>query len=108
MEDIGERYHFAENLILFQESLVGKIHPDLLYSLNSYQEVGCCSVLFSVSRAHMHSDYQPSLGYINYFRIQSKTGKSLYAAYCTQPILMELVKLWAFVTCVEKRPLQTL
>lgn len=78
MEDIGERDHFTENLVLFQESLVGKIHPDLFYLLNSYQEVAGCSVLFSVSRAHMHSDYQPSLGYINYFRIQSKTGKSVF------------------------------
>lgn len=36
MDNIGEKDHFTENLVLFQESLVGKIHPDLFYLLNSY------------------------------------------------------------------------
>lgn len=72
---IGDRDNFTENLGFLEKSFVEKFHPDLFYLLNSYQEVICFFVLCSYSGAHMYSDHQPSLGYINYCRIQRKQGK---------------------------------
>lgn len=81
----------------FKKILVEKFQPDLFYLLNSYQEVTCFSVL---SQEHICAlIISPHLATLIITGFKETREKWLYAAYCAHPVLTELVKPQACVTC---------